>query len=162
MNCVLWDMNNSPNRQQKKKMAWYGLEMLRDASPSWPPLICVTFVFSKSEYSINPILGKTSKAAFSLSEGSTSWVLDLILHMQEWGPCLTHCEQKWLQKEFLNMVIWEDPMPECSDDFKKTSWLYKPHLQASFPLGHDSLSISWFLTDRQTSSVCSVRSHTVA
>lgn len=29
---------------------------------------------------------KTSKAAFSLSQGSTSWVLVLASHMQEWVP----------------------------------------------------------------------------
>lgn len=65
------------------------------------------------------------------------------------GPCLIHREHKWLQKEYLNMVIWEVPL----------AWFFCDAIWAqSRAPPRDVSRRASLLINHHISSVCSVKS----
>lgn len=75
-------------------------------------------------------------------------------------PAWFHCENKWLQREYLNMVIWE--VPRLFPFFfvmtsEKLPGVTRRYLCVSYPSGHEPPCISVTLNHQISSSVRSVR-----
>lgn len=112
-------------------MSFYTLEMQRDVSP------CGLFSFVW-----HPCALRRNIQSFWFSENFKSCIQSFLrfyllgfvsqLAHARMGPCLIHCEHKWFQKEYLNMVIWEVP---CLVFVMTISAL-------RFPSGHELLRIS--------------------
>lgn len=115
-------------------MSFYIFEMQRDVSP------CGLFSFVW-----HPCALRRNIQSFWFSENFKSCIQSFLRFYllgfvsqparARMGPCLIHCEHKWFQKEYLNMVI----LPGFCDDFLEIQHAISA---LRFPSGHELLRIS--------------------